>query len=115
MGQQKHVYLVKDIDVLGLNILSIFMCFSFHMKITKARQKTSPEKGKETQMTRCFPIIFIMEKVKYIHKYREQCNDLSFTYQLRRIINLWEVATTPIYFETKPRCHFMYKQISMYL
>jgi len=69
MGQQKHVYLVKDINVLGLNILSILMCFSFHMKITKGRQKTSPAKGKETQMTRCFPIIIIMEKVKYLHKY----------------------------------------------
>lgn len=66
-------------------------------------------------MTRFFSSIFIMEKVKYIHKYREQCNDLSFTYQLEESSTYEEVATTPIYFETKPRCHFMYKQISMFL
>lgn len=78
------------------------MCFSFHMKITKARQKTSPEKGKETQMTRCFPIIFIMEKVKYIHKYREQCNDLSFTYQLEESSTYGKLPPPPFILKQNP-------------
>ena len=102
MGQQKHVYLVKDINVLGLNILSILMCFSFHMKITKGRQKTSPAKGKETQMTRFVSLIFIMEKVTYIHKYREQCNDLSFTNQLEESSTDGKLPPPPFILKQNP-------------
>ena len=72
------------------------------MKITKARQKTSPDKGKETQMTRCFPIIFIMEKVKYIHKYREQYNDLSFTYQLEESPTYGKLPPPPFILKQNP-------------
>ena len=46
MRQQNYVYLVKDINVLGLSILSILMCFTFHMKIQKeGGKKPSKRKG----------------------------------------------------------------------
>ena len=55
----------------GKLFFSILMCFNFQMKIQrKAKKKPSKRKRRNTD-DQVFSLIFIMEKVKYIYKYRE--------------------------------------------
>ena len=63
MGQQKHVYLVKDINVLEVNILSVLMCFTFHMKITKGRQKPGKQMERKHKWPVFFSLIFIKGQI----------------------------------------------------
>ena len=53
-------------------------------------------------MTRFFSLIFIMEKVTYIHKYREQCNDLSFTNQLEESSTDGKLPPPPFILKQNP-------------
>ena len=66
MRQQNYVYLVKDINVLGLSILSILMCFTFHMKIQKEGGKPKQRTAKSNKFckkksTMDFVLVYLIQ------------------------------------------------------
>ena len=78
MGQQKYVYLVKDINDLEVNILSILCVLLFIWRYKRKREK-KPSKRKGNTNDQVFFFKFYYGKGQILHKYREQYDDLSFT------------------------------------